>query len=94
MQKVDLDKVIPLRNSVIAKIEVKASKAGIILSDEAKENSEHVLKTVKVGTDVKYVKQGDILLVNPFEFVNNKIKLDDEHYIFSEDVIIAVKRSK
>lgn len=94
MKKIDLKEVMPLRDSVIAKIEVKASKVGIILSDTAKENSEHILKAVKVGPDTKYVQEGDILLVNPYEFMNNKLKLDDEHYVFSESAIIAVKRLK
>lgn len=92
MEKINLKEIMPLRDTVIAKIEVKASKAGIILSDAAKENSEHVFKAVKIGPDVKYVQKGDILLVNPYEFMNNKIKLDDEHYIISELAIIAVKR--
>lgn len=94
MEKIGLKGVTPLRDSVIAKIEVKASKVGIILSDTAKENSEHILKAVKVGPDTKYVQEGDILLVNPYEFMNNKLKLDDEHYVLSESAIIAVKRLK
>lgn len=94
MEKIDLKEVMPLRDSVIAKIEVKASKVGIILSDTAKENSEHILKAVKVGPDTKYVQEGDILLVNPYEFMNNKLKLDDEYYVISESAIIAVKRLK
>ncbi len=94
MEKINIREVMPLCDSVIAKIEVKASKAGIILSDTAKENSEYILKAVKVGPDSKYVQEGDILFVNPYEFMNNKLKLDDEHYVISESAIIAVKRLK
>ena len=92
MEKINLNEIMPLRDAVIAKIEVKASKVGIVLSDSAKENSEHILRAVKTGPDVKYVQEKDILLVNPYEFMNNKIKLDNEHYIILESTIIAVKR--
>ena len=92
MEKQDITKVEPLRDYIIAELEVKASKAGIILSEAAKENAEHTLKAVKSGPDVKGVKAGDTLLVNPFEFVPQKVKLDDEHYLFPESVVIAVRR--
>lgn len=97
MEKQDITKVEPLRDYIIAELEVKASEA-------AKENAEHTLKAVKCvpdikgvkavkcGPDVKGVKAGDTLLVNPFEFVPHKVKLDDEHYIFPESVVIAVRR--
>ena len=92
MEKQDMEKVEPLRDYIIAELEVKASKAGIILSEAAKENAEHTLKAVKCGPDVKGVKAGDTLLVNTFEFVPQKVKLDDEHYLFPEAVVIAVRR--
>lgn len=94
MNKQDLNDIIPLRDSVICEITVKASKAGIILSSEAKENAEHVLTAVKVGPDVKQVQVKDILLVNPYEFMNNKTRLDDDHLLISEAAVIAVKRPK
>ena len=93
MEKQDLTKVEPLRDYIIAELEVKASKAGIILSESAKENAEHTLKAVKCGPDVKGVKAGDTLLVNPFDFVPQKVKLDEEHYLFPESVVIAVRRN-
>lgn len=93
MEKQDISKVEPLRNYIIAELEVKASKAGIILSEAAKENAEHTLKAIKCGPDVKGIITGDTLLVNPFEFVPQKVKLDEEHYLFPESVVIAVKRS-
>lgn len=93
MEKQDLTKVEPLRDYIIAELEVKASKAGIILSETAKENAEHTLKAVKCGPDVKGVKAGDTLLVNPFDFVPQKVKLDEEHYLFPESVVIAVRRN-
>lgn len=93
MEKQDITKVEPLRDYIIAELEVKASKAGIILSEAAKENAEHTLKAVKCGPDVKGVKVGDTLLVNPFEFAPQKVKFfDDEHYLFPESVVIAVRR--
>lgn len=94
MNKQDLNDIIPLRDSVICEITVKASKAGIILSNEAKENAEHILTVVKVGPDVKQVQVKDILLVNPYEFMNNKIRLDDDYLLISEAAVIAVKRPK
>ncbi len=93
MEKQDLTKVEPLRDYIIAELEVKASKAGIILSETAKENAEHTLKAVKCGPDVKGVESGDTLLVNPFDFVPQKVKLDEEHYLFPESVVIAVRRN-
>lgn len=93
MEKQDLTKVEPLRDYIIAELEVKASKAGIILSEAAKENAEHTLKAIKCGPDVKGVKAGDTLLVNPFDFVPQKVKLDEEHYLFPESVVIAVRRN-
>lgn len=92
MEKQDITKFEPLRDYIIAELEVKASKAGIILSETAKENAEHILKAVKCGPDVKGVKAGDTLMVNPFDFMPQKVKLDDEHYLFPESVVIAVRR--
>lgn len=92
MEKQDITQVEPLRDYIIAELEVKASKAGIILSETAKENAEHTLKAVKCGPDVKGVKAGDTLLVSPFDFVPQKVKLDNEHYLFPESVVIAIRR--
>lgn len=92
MEKQDITKVEPLRDYIIAELEVKASKAGIILAEAAKDNAEHTLKAVKCGPDVKGVKAGDTLLVNPCDFISQKIKLDDEHYLFSESVVIAIRQ--
>ncbi len=92
MEKQDITKVEPLRDYIIAEVEVKASKAGIILSETAKENAEHTLKAVKCGPDVKGVKAGDTLMVNPFDFMSQKVKFDSEHYLFPESVVIAVRR--
>lgn len=94
MNKQELNNVVPLRDSIICEITVKASKAGIILSNEAKENVEHILTAVRIGPDVKQVQIKDVLLVNPYEFMNNKIRLDDDHLLISETVVIAVKRPK
>lgn len=84
MEKQDFTKIEPLRDYIIAELEVKASN----------ENDEQTLKAIKCGPDVKGIKAGDTLLVNPFEFefVPRKIKFDDEHYIFPESVVIAVRR--
>ena len=47
MNKQELNNVVPLRDSIICEITVKASKAGIILSNEAKENAEDRKKIVE-----------------------------------------------
>lgn len=94
MDKQELNNIIPLRDSILCEIIVKASKAGIILSNEAKENVEHTLIVVKIGPDVKQVQVKDVLLVNPYEFMNNKIRLDDNYLLVPEAAVIAVKRQK
>lgn len=92
MEKQDITKVEPLRDYITAELIVKASKAGIILSETAKENAEYTLKAVKCGPDVKGVKAGDTLMVNPFDFMSQKVKFDNEHYFFPESVVIAIRR--
>lgn len=54
----------------------------------------HVLVARKLGPDVKYVKEGDILCVHPYDFMPNKVMLGDKHMLFSEQLVIAVKRSR
>lgn len=94
MEKINVEEIIPLRDNILLKMEVEANKAGIILSDEAKENSKHTLKAVKVGPECKGVCTGDEVLVNTLEFMGTKLRLDDEHVIASEAVVVAVKRPK
>ena len=94
MEKINIEEIIPLRDNILIKMEVEANKSGIILSEEAKENSKHTLKAIKVGPECKQVCTGDELLVNTLEFMGTKLRLDDEYVIASESVIVAVKRPK
>lgn len=93
IKKEDITNVMPLNNYIICKLESEATKAGIILSDEAKESSSKWV-AVKVGPEAKWVKEGDELIINPFNFYNNRVKIDDEHTLCSEESVIAVKRPK
>lgn len=92
-KKEDINDTLPLRDSIIAET-VDTSTSKIILPDSVKDNMKHVLVAKKLGPDVKYVKEGDVLCVNPYEFPAGKIKIDDNHYLFSEQLVIAVKRSR
>jgi Chaperonin 10 Kd subunit. len=94
MEKINIEEVIPLRDNILIKMEVEANKSGIILSEEAKENSKHTLRAVKVGPNCQQVAAGDELLVNTLEFMGTKLRLDEEHVIASEAVVVAVKRPK
>lgn len=91
-EKFDLTNVIPLRDSIITEVVVSASKSGIILSDTAKENASKHLKAVKLGPDVKGVELDDELIVNPFNFISQKITVSEDYVLIPESVIVAVKR--
>jgi len=91
--KFNVDETTPLRDYIIAEIVIQATKSGIILSDNAKENAAHVLTAVKVGPDVKDVKVGDVLMVHPYNYQGEKLRLSDSHVLFPESVVIAVKRN-
>lgn len=91
-EKFDLTNVVPLRDSIIAEVVVPASKAGIILSDTAKENASKHLKAVKLGPDIKGIKLDDELMVNPFDFMSQKINISEDYVLVPESVIVAVKR--
>lgn len=84
---------LPLRDYIIAE-NVDTSNSKIILPDSVKNNMKHVLVARKLGPDVKYVKEGDILCVHPYDFMPNKVMLGDKHMLFSEQLVIAVKRSR
>lgn len=88
----NIDELIPTRNYILCEIIVEASKAGIILSEVAKENAKHKVVALKVGPLVETVKTGDELVLNPYEFINNKVKLNDDLVLISEDAVVCVKR--
>ena len=92
-KKDDINDILPLRDSIIAE-SVDTSNSKIILPDSVKDSMKHVLVAKRLGPDVKYVKEGDVLCVDPYNFMNNKIKLEDNYYLFSEELVIAVKRSR
>ena len=83
---------IPLRDGIIAEVIVEASKAGIILSEMSKESAKKYIKAIKLGPDVKGVKEGDLLICNQFELLPAKINIDETHWLLPESVVLAVKR--
>lgn len=88
----NIDELIPTRNYILCEIIIEASKSGIILSEVAKENAKHKVIALKVGPSVETVMPGDALILNPYEFINNKVKLDEDKMIISEDAVVCVKR--
>lgn len=91
--KFNIDETTPLRDYIIAEIVIQATKSGIILSENAKENAAHTLTAVKVGPDVKDVKVGDVLMVHPYSFHGERLQLSDSYVMLPESVVIAVKRN-
>ena len=88
------EKFIPLNNYVLCRIEVPASKSGIILSDETKAaSSSKYLIAEAVGVEVKEVVPGDKLLVNPFTVVSERLVRDETHWLIPESCVAAVERN-
>ena len=82
-EKFDLTNVVPLRDSIIAEDVITAT---------AKENALKHLKAVKLGPDVKGIKLDDELMINPFDFMVQKIDISEDYVLVPESVIVAVKR--
>lgn len=87
----NIDELTLTRNNILCRIVVEASKAGIILSEVAKENAKHKLVALKVGPLVESVMIDDEVIVNPYEAINNRVKLSDDLIIISEDSVVCVK---
>jgi len=87
----NVESIQPLRDYILCKIVVEATKAGIILSDEAKANASHkYLFACKLGPDVKSVHIDDKLMVHPLEVMSEKISVDEEHWLIPESAVVAV----
>lgn len=89
----DIKKVVPVGDNVLVKVEVAASKSGILLSDSAKETSERTLVAVRCGPDVKHVHEGDLLTVNMLDFRGELVHVTDDFVLVPERVVVAIERA-
>ena len=84
--------LVPLADRIVAKpVEAdKASPAGILLPDQAKEKTQ-VAEVLAVGKDVKEVKKGDRIVHS--EYGPNRFKQGGEELLIvkEEDVLAVVK---
>lgn len=84
-------KIKPLKERVVVKYsseELEKTPGGIYVPDVAKEKPQKG-EVIAVGSEVKEVKVGDIVLFD--KYAGSKIKVDDvEYLIIKEEEILAI----
>lgn len=84
-------KIKPIRTNVFIEFfrEAPTTKGGIIIPDEHRQRL-HEGRVLAIGNEVKYVKQGDIVLFD--KFVGTELTVEDKQYLmFKEEYILAIK---
>lgn len=90
-------KIRPLKDYiVVVPVVAEKKKDGIILPEHIEEikNKPTRGKVVEIGSDIKQVKKGDLVLFE--KYASSPLKIEDrwgrpqEYYFFTEDQILAI----
>ncbi len=88
-------KIHPLADRIVLEQlqQEEQTKSGIILPDSAQEKPK-MAKVLAVGTEVKEVKEGDVVLYKSFG--PDDVKVDGQEYMIAkeEDILATVKEGK
>jgi chaperonin GroES len=88
-------KIHPLADRIVLEQlqQEEQTKSGIILPDSAQEKPK-MAKVLAVGTEVKEVKEGDIVLYKSYG--PDDVKVDGQEYMIAkeEDILATVKEGK
>ena len=84
-------KIIPLRDYILIEPikEEEKTKSGILLPETAEKERPEQGMVIAVGSDSKYVKEGQKVLFT--KYTPNEIKVDDKEYLIAkEEDILAI----
>ncbi|GDX63064.1 molecular chaperone GroES [Candidatus Saccharibacteria bacterium] len=88
-------KIHPLADRIVLEQlqQEEQTKSGIILPDSAQEKPK-MAKVLAVGTEVKEVKEGDVVLYKSYG--PDDVKVDGQEYMIAkeEDILATVKEGK
>lgn len=80
MQKLSYKNVVPIGGQVLIEKQDKMTKSGIVLTDKKHKFIKGVVK--KIGSQCKYVKEGETILVNKAR--TQSIPFDEDHFLIEE----------